>query len=136
MLQQKEWHSAKFHEVKTTYHSVTKSLYRCLERNSGGCLAQTLIQESHLEQGVQVAFEDLQRGESTTFLGNLFQCFVTCTVNKYFLVFRRNILGSNLCLLSSFLSLGTTEKLGSIFFPLSLQALCFVLSHKSSFSFY
>jgi len=33
-----------------------------------------------------VAFEDLQGGDSTTSLGNLFQCFVTCTVKKCFLM--------------------------------------------------
>ena len=48
----------------------------------------SLLQRDNPEQGaqahIQVAFGDLQGGDSTTSLGNLCQCSVTCTGNKFF----------------------------------------------------
>lgn len=46
--------------------------------------------------------------DSTTFLGNLFHCSVTGTVQKHFLMLRWNLLYSRLCPL--LLVLGTDEK--------------------------
>ncbi|NXN56925.1 ARMC4 protein, partial [Rynchops niger] len=51
-----------------------------------------------------------REGDSTTSLGSLFQCSVTLTVKKFFRVFERNFLCSNLCPLPLVLSLGTIEK--------------------------
>ena len=48
-----------------------------------------------------------REGESTTFLENLFQCYVTLKV-KIFLMFRRNFLCLSLCPLPLILSLGIT----------------------------
>lgn len=56
----------------------------------------------------------------------LCQRSITCAVNKVFLIFRRSLLCSYLCLLPLVLSLGITEKSldrSSIFFVLSLQML-------------
>jgi len=51
-----------------------------------------------------------REGDSTTYLGSLFQCSVTLRGKKFFLMFRRNFLCFNLCPLPLVLSLGTTEK--------------------------
>lgn len=56
----------------------------------------------------------------------LCQRSITCAVNKVFLIFRRSLSCSYLCLLPLVLSLGITEKSldrSSIFFVLSLQML-------------
>jgi len=50
-----------------------------------------------------------REGDSTTSLGNLFQCSITLRVKKFFLMFRRNFLCFGLCPLPLVLSLGTTE---------------------------
>lgn len=57
------------------------------------------------------------------FSGNLCQGFVTCTAEKYFLVFRRNILCSSLCSLPLALALSTTGKPVSVFFAPFLHVL-------------
>ena len=51
-----------------------------------------------------------READSTTSLGNLFQCSVTLRGKKFLLVFRRNFLCFSLCPLPLALSLGTTEK--------------------------
>jgi len=51
-----------------------------------------------------------KEGDSTTSLGNLFQCSVTLRGKKFFLMFRGNFLCFSLCPLSLLLLLGTTEK--------------------------
>ena len=51
-----------------------------------------------------------REGDSTTSLGNLFQCSVTLRVKKFFLMFSWNFLCFSLCPLPLVLSLGTTEK--------------------------
>ena len=77
-------------------------------------LIQSLFKQGHPAQGaqdhVQMAFEDLQGGDFTTFLDNLCQCSKTYTVMKSFLIFRGNILCSSLCPLLLILSLRTVEK--------------------------
>lgn len=61
---------------------------------------QPLLQQGYPQQGVQdhvqVAFEDLQRGDSTTNLGNLCH-WVIHTVKECFLMFRWNLLCFSLC---------------------------------------
>lgn len=51
-----------------------------------------LVQQGHLQQAaqghVQMAFKDLQEGHSTSSLGKLWQCLVTLTGEKCFLVFK------------------------------------------------
>lgn len=46
---------------------------------------------------VQVAFEDLQEGDTTASLGSLCQCSIIRTAQKCLLVFRQNLLYSSLC---------------------------------------
>lgn len=77
-------------------------------------LAQALLQQGLLEQGVQVyvpaASDDLQGGDSPTSLGKLCECSVTCTVQKGFLMLRVSFQYSSLCPLPLALVLGTTEE--------------------------
>lgn len=47
-------------------------------------------------------------GDSTAFLGTLFQCMVTTV--KFFLTFRQNLLRISFCPLLHVLLLGATEK--------------------------
>lgn len=81
---------------------------------TGSHLVQTSAQVGTPRKGcpnrVQESFEALQGGDSSTSLDNLCQGFVTCTAQKYCLVFKGNILCSSLCPLPLLLSLGTTEK--------------------------
>ena len=51
-----------------------------------------------------------REGDSTASLGSLFQCFVTLTVKKFFLMFVWNFPCSSLCPLPLVLLLHTTEK--------------------------
>ena len=51
-----------------------------------------------------------REGDSTTSLGNLFQCSVTVTVKKCPLIFSQNFLCFSLYLLPLIFSLGTNEK--------------------------
>ena len=62
-----------------------------------------------------------REGDSTTSLGNLFQCSVTHRVKKFFLMFRWNFLCFILCPLLLVLSLGTTEESGPILLTPTLQ---------------
>ena len=77
-------------------------------------LIQSLFKQGHPAQGahdhVQMAFEDLQGGDFTTFLDNLCQCSKTHTVMKSFLIFRGNILCSSLCPLTLVQALGINEQ--------------------------
>ena len=79
------------------------------------------------EQGaqahVQVAYGDLQGGDSTTSQGNLSLFSVTWTALKYFLMLRGNLLCSSLCPLPLFLALGNT---GKNLVPTSLHLPCFL----------
>lgn len=83
------------------------------EGPSGCLLVQPLIQQGHSEQctqaHVQMALEVLQPGDFKTSLGSLCQCPVTHAVNKFFLMFRGNLLYSSLCPLPLALAVGTTE---------------------------
>jgi len=67
-------------------------------------LAQPLTKQGHPEQGGQghgqAASEDLQGGDPTASLGNLYRCSVTCRAQKCCLVFRGNLLSSTLMLCS------------------------------------
>ena len=71
---------------------------------------------NQLEQAAQ--HHDLQGGDPTTTLVNLCQCSVTCTVQKYFLMFRMNLLCRSLCPLPLALTLGNG---GKSLAPSSLQ---------------
>lgn len=51
----------------------------------------------------------IKDGNSTTFLGNLFQCWIACSVKKCSLTSREDFLNLNLCPLA-LVSLGTTER--------------------------
>lgn len=77
-------------------------------------LVPPLLQQGHPQQGaqhhLQEASEDLQEGDSTTSLGSLCHCSITCTAQKGCLVFMGNLLCSSLCPLPLVLSLGTTQK--------------------------
>lgn len=72
---------------------------------------------------IQVAFEDLQGGDSPVFLGNLCQYPTTFTAQNCFLMFRKNNLCSRLCPLSLVLVLGV------VFFAEPLQE--FIQIHTS-----
>jgi len=62
------------------------------EGPSGSFWSNPLLQQKHSEPSardhMQVAFEDLQRGDPTGSLGSLCQRSVICTVQKCFLLFR------------------------------------------------
>jgi len=77
------------------------------------------------EQGaqahVQVAYGDLQGGDSTTSQGSLSLFSVTWTALKCFLMLRGNLLCSSLCPLPLFLALGNT---GKNLVPTSLHLPC------------
>lgn len=65
--------------------------------------------QSVTQDYVEVPFEDLWGKDSKTSLGNLFQCSLIFTVTKCFLIFKWNILCSNLCLLLPELLLRTSR---------------------------
>lgn len=67
-----------------------------------------------------MALEDLQGGNSTISLSNLSWCYITPAAQKCFLMFRQNLLHSNLCPLPLFLALDTIDKSPS---PSSLHPL-------------
>lgn len=72
-----------------------------LEAISFDHFVQRLLKQGHPEQTdqdhIQVASGYFQ-GDSRASLGNPRQCFFTCTVNKYFLTFRQNLLCPSLFL--------------------------------------
>ena len=76
--------------------------------------AQPLLQQGHPQQGaqahVQVTSGDLQGGDPTASLGNPCQRSIICTAQKCFLVFRGNLLCSNLRPLPLVLALGSIGK--------------------------
>ena len=85
----------------------------------GGHLSQSpakadLYSRSHMSAYRWVL--NISRGDSTTSLGNLFQCSVTLAV-EYFLIFRWNFPGCIFCSLLLVLLLGATSKIcnGHIF---------------------
>lgn len=65
---------------------------------------------SKSEKKTSVEVLNFSRGDSTTSLGSLFQCCITLTVKKFFLVFIWNFPCSNFCLFPLVLSLDTTKK--------------------------
>jgi len=75
-----------------------------------------------------------REGDSTTYLGSLFQCSVTLRGKKFFLMFRRNFLCFSLCPLPLVLSLGITEKSGPILLTPTLEI--YRLSHHWQFTIY
>jgi len=86
-----------------------------LEGTSGGHPAQpscrSRVTYSRLHRTLSRRVLNISReGDSTTYLGSLFQCSVTLRVKKFFLMFRWNFLCFSLSPLPLVLSLGTTEK--------------------------
>jgi len=81
---------------------------------SGGHLAPTLLQWGHTEQGaqahVQVAFGDLQGGDTTASLGSLCHCSITCTAQRCCLIVRGSLRCTSFCPLPLVLTLDTTEQ--------------------------
>ena len=74
--------------------TLTELRITALLRLAGTFGGQPLLKQGHLkcaaQSHIQAAFEDLQ-GDSTSSLGSLYQCSVTCTAQRCFLIFRRNI---------------------------------------------
>ena len=73
-----------------------------------------LLQQGHPELVPRTTSGELLKisedGDYTTSLGSLCQCSVTCTVWKYFLMCRGNLVCSSLCTLFLILALGTDEQ--------------------------
>lgn len=74
---------------------------------------------------IQATVEDLQEGDSTTSMGNVYKCSILKQGKKCFLMLRQNPLCFSLCLLPFILALGTSEKL--TLSPLQLSTVWFYL---------
>jgi len=104
-----------FLDICKASHRITKSQNDGLEGTSGDHLVQPTCQsrvtQRRLHRNLSRRILNTSReGESTTPLGNLFQCSVTLEEKKFFLMFKRNFLCFSLCPLPLVLPLGTTEK--------------------------
>lgn len=99
-------------------------------------LVQSLLKQwQGTQDDVQVTSEDLQEGGLTTSLGNLCQCFITCTRQKCFLMSGQNLLCFTFCQKRLVLSLGTTENnLASFSLHPSIQV--FIHTDQNSLSLF
>lgn len=90
------------------FHRMTES--PGLERASKDAQVQTPAQTwSTTDDCSSWVLNIFKDGNSTTFLGNLFQCWITCSVKKCSLTSGKNFLNLNLCPLL-LVSLDTSER--------------------------
>lgn len=97
---------------KTAFHRTVER-WR-LERTSEGHLAKIQLEQGNIKpvvmNHVQTAFECLQGGDSTPYLGKVFHYLVTCMAQKCFLMLRQNLWCCTLCPLPLVLVLAATDK--------------------------
>lgn len=81
-----------------------------LEKTSKGYLVQPPYSSKGAQPYVKECFENVQREDYTTSMGDVCQCSAMLTVKKWFLLFRWNLLHSGLFPLSCVLLLGSIEE--------------------------